>query len=333
MRPQRSLRAAVLAHRNDYGFDAASPPPPLLRSPSVACVIPYYETGPLASEVVAALVASLRDYRDGAGASAPDCRLIVVDDGSRVRPFEAPDPVDGISLQVLRLEDNRGRSRARNAGLHAASGLGAEIAVFVDSDVVISPDHIRNVVRAMQPRGHAIAASFFMAVHSMDSAALAQALGTARIENDWRSECVYRPSWIGCAGDLVFVGRRFRLLQESRNWREWSGMIGPWCLANMVLGGCFGVPTDLAMRVGGFDTSFDSYGFTETTLVAKLIAAGCFVVPQLASAAVHVESQPSHLPQSERNRRFRDAHRRFFGEFLARPVAQLLHPCLDRATS
>jgi hypothetical protein len=38
----------------------------------------------------------------------------------------------------------------------------------------------------------------------------------------------------------------------------------------------------------------------------------------LGSTAVHVESQPAHLPQSQRNVRFRDAHHRFFGEFLAR---------------
>jgi GT2 family glycosyltransferase len=317
MRPQRSLRAAVFAHNNDYGFEAASPPP-ILHAPSVACVIPYFETGRLALEVVAALVVSLRDYRHSAGASAPDCRLIVVDDGSRRRPFEALDQLEGISIQILSLENNQGRSRARNEGLRAAGRLGAEVTVFVDSDVLIPPGHIRNVVRAMQPPGHAIAASLFMTVRSMEPTVLAQALATARIDNDWRSDCVYQPSWIGCAPDLAFVGRRFRLLHESRNWRDWSGMIGPWCLANMVLGGCFGVPTDLAMCVGGFDTSFDGYGFTETTLVAKLIAAGCSVVPQMSSAAVHVEPQPSHLPQSERNVRFGDAHRRFFGEFLAR---------------
>lgn len=85
----------------------------------------------------------------------------------------------------------------------------------------------------------------------------------------------------------------------------------------MVLGGCFAVPTALAVDVGGFEDSFDHYGFTETTLIAKLIAAGCKVVPVLGSTAVHVESQPAHLPQCQRNARFRDAHRRFFGEFLA----------------
>ncbi len=316
MTPQRSLRAAVLAHRNDYGFDAAAPP--ALSAPSVACVIPYHETGPLASQVAAVLLASLRNYRDSVSASVPDCRLVVVDDGSRLRPFQAPSRPQDIELQVVRLESNQGRTGARNAGLRAARASGAEVTVFVDSDVLIPGDHVAHLLRATRPLGHAIAASFFMTVRSAERETLEQALGRTRIENDWRSECVFEPSWIGCPADLEFVGRRFRLLEETRDWREWSGMVGPWCLANMVLGGCFTVPTDLAVSVGGFEESFDQYGFTETTLIAKLIAAGCMVVPVLGSTAVHVESQPAHLPQSQRNVRFRDAHHRFFGEFLAR---------------
>ncbi len=317
MTPQRSLRAAVLAHRNDYGFDASAPPA-LLRTPSVACVIPHYETGLLASQVATLLLASLRNYRDKMSASAPDCRLIVVDDGSRLRPFQAPNRPRDIELQVVRLESNKGRSHARNAGLRAASASGAEVTVFVDSDVLVPGDHVANILRATQPQGHAIAAGFFMTVRSAERETLEQTLDRARIENDWRSECVYEPSWTGCPADLEFVGRRFRLLEETRDWRQWSGMVGPWCLANMVLGGCFAVPTGLAVGVGGFEQSFDQYGFTETTLIAKLIAAGCMVVPVLGSIAVHVESQPAHLPQTQRNVHFRDAHHRFFGEFLAR---------------
>jgi GT2 family glycosyltransferase len=317
MTPQVSLRAAVLAHRNEYGFDAAAPPA-LVRAPSVTCVIPYHETGLLASQVAAALLASLRNYRSNVGTSAPDCRLVVVDDGSRLRPFEAPSRPQDIELQVVRLEGNQGRSRTRNVGLRTASASGAEVTVFVDSDVLVPGDHIANLLSATQPAGQAIAAGFFMTVRSAERDTVEQALGRARVEDDWRSECVYAPSWIGCPADLEFVGRRFRLLDETRDWREWSGMVGPWCLANMVLGGCFAVPTDLAVSVGGFEESFDRYGFTETTLVAKLIAAGCMVVPVLGSIAVHVEPQPAHLPQSQRNVHFREAHHRFFGEFLAR---------------
>jgi GT2 family glycosyltransferase len=319
MAPQVSLRAAVLAHRNDYGFDADAPPA-LVRAPSVACVVPYHETGPLASQVAASLLASLRSYRDGVGTPEPNCRLIVVDDGSRRRTFRAPSGPQDVELQVVHLESNKGRSRARNTGLHVASTSGAEVTVFVDSDVLVPGDHVTNLLSAMQPSGHAIAAGFFMTVRAAEGNSVEQALGMARVENDWRSECVYEPSWIGCSADLEFVGRRFRLLEETRDWREWSGMIGPWCLANMVLGGCFAVPTDLATSVGGFEESFDQYGFTETTLIAKLIAAGCMVVPVLGSTAVHVESQPAHLSQSQRNAHFRDAHHRFFGEFLAGSV-------------
>lgn len=189
---QRSLRAAVFAHRNDYGFDAATPPQPA-GAPSVTCVIPYCETGSLASEVVALLLASLRNYRDDMGASMPDCGLVVVDDGSRLRPFQAPSRPQDIELQIVRLESNQGRSRARNAGVRAASASGAEVTVFVDSDVLVSNDHIANLLRAMQPSGHTIAASFFMTVRSTGQEVLEQALGSARVENDWRAECVYEP--------------------------------------------------------------------------------------------------------------------------------------------
>lgn len=310
------MGAAVLAHQNDYGFDAAATAP-LASRPSVACVMPYHETGPLASHAASLLLASLRNYRDGARGAKPSCRLIVVDDGSVQRPFQAPAELSGISLQILRLEHNAGRSRARNTGLRAADAAGARVTVLVDSDVLVPGDHVTNVVRTMWPSEQVIAAALFLTVGSTEQRALWYALRSARVAHDWRSECVYQSAWIGCAPDVEFVGRRFRLLEETDGWRRWSGMVGPWCLANMVLGGCFAVPTDLAVNLGGFEESFDRYGFTETTLIAKLIAAGCMVVPVMGSTAVHVEANPTHMTQQERNLHFRDAHARFFGEFLA----------------
>jgi GT2 family glycosyltransferase len=312
----RSVGAAVLAHHNDYGFDAAAPPPLECR-PSVACVMPYHETGALAGHAASLVIASLRRYRDGAPGTKPACRLIVVDDGSTLRPFQAPGAPNDITLQVLRLERNMGRSRARNTGLRAAEAEDAWVTVLVDSDVLVPVDHVTNLLRVMQASEQTIAAGFLTTVGRAEPRALQDALGGARREHDWRSECVYQPSWIGCPSDLEFVGRRFMLLVETDGWRKWSGMVGPWCLANMVLGGCFAVSTELAVSVGGFDESFRRHGFTETTLVARLIAAGCMVVPVLASTAVHVEAQPAHMTQPERNLHFRKAHRRFFGEFLA----------------
>ncbi len=244
--------------------------------------------------------------------------MIVVDDGSLLRAFREPAPEDAVPLEMLRLPGNRGRSAARNAGLHAAGTGGAAVTAFVDSDVLVSEDHVANMIGAMHPLERAIAAGLFLTTPATGADELREALACARVENDWRYECVYESSWIGCDADLEFVGRRFRLLAETAGWRRWSGMVGPWCLANMALGGCVAVPTERAIACGGFEETFDRYGFTETTLVAKLIAGGCFLVPVLGSTALHIEGQPAHLPQAERNRRFRDAHERFFGEFIAR---------------
>jgi hypothetical protein len=77
--------------------------------------------------------------------------------------------------------------------------------------------------------------------------------------------------------------------------------------------GCTSTPS-----VDGFDESFAAYGFTETSLVARLIAAGVPVIPQVKAVAVHVEANPAHHSREERNALFRAAHRRFYREFLTR---------------
>ena len=319
MPPYRSLRSAVFSHCNDYGFDA-SDPPAMRDAPQVTCVIPYHDTGSLGSRVVVALLSSLRHYERNVPGPAKRAQVVVVDDGSRLRPFIAPDDLQDMDVQVVTLPETKGRSHARNTGLRAAHAAGSDVTIFLDSDILVPSDHVTNLVQVMRPPDLAIACGFFLTVHSSARDVLMSSLRMARTEHDWRSRCVYQPSWIGCTADLEFVGRQFSLLAQTRAFRSWSGMVGPWCLANMVLGGCFAVPTEAAVDVGGFAESFDRYGFTETTLIARLIGAGCAVVPVLGSTAVHVESQPAHLAQSERNARFRDAHRRFFGDFLAGPA-------------
>ncbi|WP_157227492.1 hypothetical protein [Nocardia asiatica] len=137
---------------------------------------------------------------------------------------------------------------------------------------------------------------------------------------DWRWSCRFQPSWVADPGDWLYVGHRFDLVSGTDYFRRWHGSIGPWLLANMVLGGCFAVPADAAIAVGGFDESFSRYGFTETSLVARLIARGVPVVPQVTVPAVHVEHNPAHHNQHDRDSHLTAAHRRFFTEFLAHDI-------------
>ena len=278
-----------------------------------------YENGSFATQTVEHLLESLVQYAHGSQGS-PAIQLLVIDDGSEHDPFPTTEIPHSDCLHVVRLEQNQGRSVARNVGLRESTGF--DMTMFVDSDILVQNDQVlRNVEQFVVPGsdalGKVIVANFFATVYStMDSRGAQQALQMARVNMDWRWDCVYQPSWIGCPEDAAYVGSRYRLVTDTDYFRSWSGMVGPWCLANMVLGGCFTVPTDVALELNGFDESFSRYGFTETTLVAKLIANGIPVVPQTQSAAVHRESNPADISPPERTVRFRAVHHKFFTDFL-----------------
>jgi hypothetical protein len=314
----RSLRSEIFRHDNDYGF-VASEVEPQRSNLSVSCVVPYYETGLLGVQTVANAAVALREYRlqsQGAGT-----QIVVVDDGSIARPFNAEGIEPADQLEIRAFATNRGRSAARNEGLRASASY--DVCLFLDSDVLIPPDL---VVRTMDVYGalhllrksfSAVVASLFTTIPSIEVLNdKANPVRAARVELDWRWQCVYQPDWIGAEADYCFVGQKYQLIRETSYFRSWPAMVGPWCLPNMVLGGCFAVPTALAIQLGGFEESFSQYGFTETTLVAKLVAAGTFVIPQVRCAATHVEGNPAHLSQGERNTLFRQAHQRFFREYL-----------------
>jgi hypothetical protein len=317
-----TLRSAIFRHDNDYGVDPRSAE---LRLPalSVSCVVPYYETGSLALACVSRLERALRCYV-AASMVPPRTQIVVVDDGSVRYPF--PEAAQTQGVRLVRLPKNRGRSVARNAGLAASAAF--DLVMFVDSDVLVQDDQVVRTcelwdsgAQQLEVRA-AIIANLFTTLRSWSGDLdLDHVLGNANIASDWRWHCRYQPSWLGNAGDWMYVGREFELVHETDFFRRWTGMMGPWALPNMVLGGCFAVPVQLAIKVGGFDESFATYGFTETSLVAKLIAHGVPVIPQVKVAAVHVEANPAHRPQEERNTLFRIAHGRFFREFLAHDLA------------
>ena len=98
--------------------------------PKVSVVVPAYN----AETTIGPLLDSLLrvDY--------PDFEVIVINDGSR----------DGTHDVVVRYpvrlvnQWNKGASAARDAGLRLASG---EIVAYVDSDVTVTPDWLRNLVK------------------------------------------------------------------------------------------------------------------------------------------------------------------------------------------
>lgn len=102
--------------------------------PHLSVVIPTYNHAPILRHTLAHLAVQTLD---------PDTyEIVVVDDGST---DDTPTVLAAASgrgrVRAIRLDANRSRSAARNAGIRAAA---APLIVFVDSDVLVRPDFLKH---------------------------------------------------------------------------------------------------------------------------------------------------------------------------------------------
>jgi len=97
---------------------------------SISIVVPTYN----AEDTIGPLLDSLL------GLDYPEYEVIIVNDGSKDHTKEI---VERYPVRLIN-QTNRGASAARDAGLRAASG---EIVAYVDSDVAVTPDWLKRLVR------------------------------------------------------------------------------------------------------------------------------------------------------------------------------------------
>lgn len=119
------------------GAFAEVPFPPGTQWPSVSVIVCSYNGNRTLPETLAAL--ARLDY--------PDYEVIVVDDGSRDRLAPMVEPYD---FRLIRTE-NRGLSRARNAGLEAATG---DIVAYLDDDAWPDPHWLQYLASTFQGTEH-----------------------------------------------------------------------------------------------------------------------------------------------------------------------------------
>lgn len=307
-------RELLNKHNNDYGFDVygvLASPLNAEDAPSFSVVIPYYETGENFSRCLYFLKQAISRYPG-------ESEIIVVDDGSVHRKLL--DYIDDKKeVRTIVFKDNRGRTEARNAGVMAAKN---ELILFLDSDVLVDEDllinHAKLHIEARRHKLKAICIGFFEFADK-ESAKIAQTrLTTQDISiNDFRIDCIYGASWIGCEDDKQFISQHMNLVDETQNLRSWKGQYKAWMLPNMVLGGAFSVAKEEIDAVEGFDTRFAGYGFTETSAVTRMVAErNNVVIPCLAGGAVHIEDESVNVSRDKKDEIFKKKHDFYFNTFL-----------------
>ena len=321
MRKQTTLKELLFKHNNDYGLDiiySLSLQP--VRVSNLSVIIPYFDTGSIIRLSLHHLYNSLNLVKS----IYPDWsfEVIVVDDGSKKlsagKQIKVPDYQH---LKIITNSENKGRTSTRNIGLQKAQ---YEACLFMDSDVLIDCQLILNHLKIhsynkKNNNSKAITVSFFQFSDKEESLLKLKNLAPADLKlNDYRLYCKYGPTWIGCEEDKEFIGKEFRIVHDTNNFKDWNGLYKAWALTNMVLGGFFMVDRKEALKVNGFNESFKGYGSTETSLPTKLIAMfGDFLIPVLVGGCLHIEDNQINVTRKDKDKIFWAKHDFYFNKYLA----------------
>jgi len=310
----------LLNHDNDYVFDLEQVFNKETNSlPSFSLVIPYFESWNTINISLEYALKSIefvqKKFMD------LDSEIIIVDDGSVKHPASK---IIAKRFQrkiiILSLEKNVGRSLARNAGLKLAI---KDIVGFMDSDIVCHPETIMTHLHIHQflknNKKNAVTFSLFNHLSMNDWQSCYKKDQLFNSSNDFRINCTYQSSWIGCDSDKQYVGKKYKIIEETDNLKKWpkNESFGPWILPNMILGGFFAVNREKAVSVGGFSSLFSKYGFTETPVSTKIIAKyQDYVIPVPYPYLIHLRDGGEALNQEKRNFYFQKAHDFYFNIYL-----------------
>ncbi|MHB8419859.1 MAG: glycosyltransferase [Myxococcales bacterium] len=190
--------------------------------PEITAIVPAYNEGRMVRNALLSLARA--DYPAG------KLRIIGVDDGSRDDTWEhmqAAERLHPDRIQLVRLPQNRGKRAALHAGFAAATG---EVVVTVDSDCIVAPDALRQLVAPLaDPRVGAVAGK--VVVHNRKASALTRMLAPQFLVTfDYlRAAQSVSGTVLCCPGALAAyrLAALRPLLPEWLDQRFWGTRVGP----------------------------------------------------------------------------------------------------------
>ena len=215
----------------------AKPPDRDIATPTFSVVMPTFRRPEALREALNALIA--QDY------PADRFEVIVVDDDGGQAGADAVGQLDSGEVSVtIMSQDRRGAATARNAGARAAQG---DFLLFVDDDIVVSPDHLaRHAATLLENPGALINGAW-----QFTPAVLEQLERTPFGRYRIRLERHYQEDALGT---------------ELRDGIVEMPMLGSWDLA---------VARDVFWQIGGFDEAFPVAGAEDQDFSVRARREGC----------------------------------------------------------
>jgi glycosyltransferase involved in cell wall biosynthesis len=266
--------------------------------PSVTVVIPAFNAADTVGLCLRAIEQSTFNQR------YPSLlQVVVVDDGSDDATARVAGSYPSDVEKEIVQQRHAGRAHAMNAGIAAAAG---DVIVSCDADMLLTCGTIEALVTRHQCVDGVLLVGFRSDIQHDSETPLT-------VESDL-TDLLTRPAlvgdnrlcfdWPGWPENMVEAADELRSLGRSR--RLWMPSGEGWSLPRMVFGCLFSMRRVDLERIGGYDERFNGWGWEDSELAARAIAAGLYVVPVYAASGHHI-AHPARSPfkwrEAERNRR------------------------------
>lgn len=254
--------------------------------------------------------------------------VIIVDDASSppllsvIEPYE-----DYLQIFYLRFPNNLGAGASRDKAILLAKN---DLVVFIDSDIILPSSFVSNhaFVHCHIPQT-VILVSFRENVRERDPrvSGKKQWKQGNRFGGDHRVSMCYKQSWVMRECEKKYVGREFRLLAQTDNFKKFGHgqIIELWTLPMMVLTCAMSVRRERVLHASPIPRELRGWGFNDTCLAAKMIAGGAKVIPNFNSTVLHLLEKKHTKLDHQKNQEFL-RNERIYKKFLKQEYEEESHP-------
>lgn len=288
-----------------------------LGSISLSVIIPAYNS----ENTIGKTLLSLQAQNNGVLSS--NIEVVIVDDASKVPLSEIIDTSKfPFAVTIIRLNANMGASTARKIGTSVARG---DILIYLDSDIVLSADYLReHMVRNMIiPNG--VFVSLKENVRPDESIlkeqSIVKGLPVPDYSKDLRVHKIVKKGAVGSYG--VDKDEEVEILESTNYFKSFFGsrVFGIYDLSCMVISHNFSVRKQTIMAADPFSREFTGWGMEDVYLGLKLVCGGNFVIPVLSAGVYHIDHDPRSGSEEKKQKEYRENLRKI-DRWLDSPITE-----------